>query len=223
MLKIAEKKYYRDLIIYHKDYTRKSWSFIKTMINKHRKSNIQCKFKLNNGTVTDDKKVISESFNNFFLNIGPTLAKSIPFIDKSPLSSMGDRVMESLYLQPVTFEEINNILVSLKNTAYGWDDISSAFLKLSTQQILQPLAHICNLSLTEGVISNQLKTANVIPLYKSEDPMLFNHYRNVSLLWVLSKVFKKKMYSRLLDFFLNSKSFMTINSDSETDAQLIWH
>ena len=41
MLKIAEKKYYRDLIIYHKDNTRKSWSFIKSIINKHRKSNIQ--------------------------------------------------------------------------------------------------------------------------------------------------------------------------------------
>ena len=44
----------------------------------------------------------SESFNNFFINIGPTLAKSIPFIDKSPLNSMGDRILESLYLQPVT-------------------------------------------------------------------------------------------------------------------------
>ena len=127
MLKIAEKKYHRDLIIYHKDNTRKSWSIIKNFISKHRKSNIQCKFKLNNGTVTDDKKIISESFNNFFINIGPTLAKSIPFIDKSLLNSMGDRILESLYLQPVTCEEINNILVSLKNTACGWDDISSVF------------------------------------------------------------------------------------------------
>ena len=48
---------------------------------------------------------------------------------------------------------------------------------------------------------NQLKMANVIPLYKSEDPMLFNHYRPVSLLCVLSKVFEKIMYTRLLDFF----------------------
>ena len=199
MLKIVEKKYYRDLIIYHKDNTRKSWSIIKSIINKLRKSNIQCKFKLNNGTVTDDKKVISESFNNFFINIGPTLAKSIPFVDKSPLNSMGDRILESLYLQPATCEEINNILVSLKNTACGWDDISSVFLKLSTQQILQPLFHICNLSLTEGVFPNQLKMANVIPLYKSEDPMLFNQHRPVSLLCVLSKVFEKIMYSWLLD------------------------
>ena len=55
VLKIAEKKYYRDLIIYHKGNTRKSWSIIKSIINEHRKSNVQCKFKLNNGIATDDK------------------------------------------------------------------------------------------------------------------------------------------------------------------------
>ena len=137
---------------------------------------------------------------------------------------MGDRILESLYLRPVTCKEINNILVSLKNTACGWVDISSVFLKLSTQQILQPLSPICNLSLTEGVFPNQIKLAKVIPLYKSEDPMLFNHYQPLSLLCVLSKVFEKIMFSPLLDFFLkNSKSFMTINLDSEKDAQLIRH
>ena len=42
--------------------------------------------------------------------------------------------------------------------------------------------------------------ANVIPSYKSEDHMLLNHYRPLSLLCVLSKVFRKIIYSRLLDF-----------------------
>ena len=35
--------------------------------------------------------------------------------------------------------------------------------------------------------------------------MLFNHYRPVSLLCVLSKVFEKVMYTRLLDFLENLK------------------
>ena len=76
---------------------------------------------LNDGSITDDKRVISESFNIFFINIGPILAKSIPITKKSPINSMGVRVTESLYLKPVTCEEINNILVSLKDTACGWD------------------------------------------------------------------------------------------------------
>ena len=108
--------------------------------------------------------------------------------------------MESVYLQPVTCEEISKILLDLKNTACGWDEMSASFLRLSSQFITQPLAFICNQSLTEGVFPEQLKLANVIPLYKADDPMLFNHYRPVSLLCVLSKVFEKVMYSRLLDF-----------------------
>ena len=69
VLKFAENKYHRLLIIDHKENTRKSWSVIKRIINKHRKSNIQCKFKLNNGTVTDDKKLyqkISTIFHKYW-------------------------------------------------------------------------------------------------------------------------------------------------------------
>ena len=146
------------------------------------------------------EKLYQNLSTTFFINIGPTLAKSIPITKKSPIDSMGVRVMESLYLKPVTCEEINNILVSLKYTACGWDSISAVVLRLSSQFIVQPLSYICNLSLTEGIFPDQLKLANVIPLYKSDDPMLFNHYRPVSLLCVLSKIFEKVMYSRLLDF-----------------------
>ena len=56
------------------------------------------------------------------------------------------------------------------------------------------------MSLSEGVFPTQLKFANVVPLYKCDDPMLFNHYRPVSLLCTLSKVFEKVMYNRLIKF-----------------------
>ena len=46
----------------------------------------------------------------------------------------------------------------------------------------------------------ELKLANVIPLYKSDDVFLFNNYRPVSLLCVISNVFEKVMYNRLIDF-----------------------
>ena len=45
-----------------------------------------------------------------------------------------------------------------------------------------------------------MKTANIIPLFKADDPMLFNNYRPVSLLSIFSKIFEKAMYTRLVDF-----------------------
>ena len=80
------------------------------------------------------------------------------------------------------------------------DDISAALLKLSLECIADPLVHICNPSMIEGVFPEQLKIACVLPLYKAEDPMYFNHYRPVSLLTILSKVFERLMYDRLFKF-----------------------
>ena len=40
----------------------------------------------------------------------------------------------------------------------------------------------------------------MIPLYKADDVFAFNNNRPVSLLCILSKVFEKIMYNRLIDF-----------------------
>ena len=61
-----------------------------------------------------------------------------------------------------------------------------------------PLVYICNMSLSEGVFPTQLKMANVVPLFKCDDPMMFDHYRPVSLLCTLS--FEKIRYNRLINF-----------------------
>ena len=61
--------------------------------------------------------------------------------------------------------------------------------------------------LKNTVFPEQLKIACVLPLYKAEDPMYFNHYHPVSLLNLLSKVFEKLMYDMLLNF-LNKLSII---------------
>ena len=96
--------------------------------------------------------------------------------------------------------EINKIIRALKDSATGHDDISSQFLKLALNSFVDPLTHICNMPLTDDVFPDTLKVANVIPLFKSENSMCFNHYRPVSLLCILSKVFEKITYDRQLNF-----------------------
>ena len=113
---------------------------------------------------------------------------------------MGDVVQQSLFLDPVTSEEITEIIKSLKNGALGSDEINTKIIQLSLFPIMMPLSFLCNRSLIEGMFPSELKLANVLPLFKSGDVMLFNNYRTVSLLCTLSKVFEKVMYSRLLDF-----------------------
>ena len=74
LLRAAERQYYQDLLTEHKSNLKKSWQLIKMIINK-RKCNPTCsKFKCN-GSVIENGKVIANKFNDFFINVGPTLAK----------------------------------------------------------------------------------------------------------------------------------------------------
>ena len=86
--------------------------------------------------------------------------------------------------------EVKEIVLPLKETDTGYDDIGAVFLKMSAQYIGNPLSHICNLSFVEGVFPDSLKIANVIPLYKTEDPLCFDNYRPVLLLCILLKYLK---------------------------------
>ena len=160
---------------------------------------------MNDGSINCDKSIISEKFNEFFTGIGPSLAKKIPKQSLSPLHYLGNPMVQSIFLTEVTANEINKIIQCLKNGAAGHDDITASSLKLVSVAINQPLAYLCNLSFTQGTFPQQLKLANVLPLYKADDPYSFNNYRPVSLLCVLSKVFEKVMYDRLLEFLENHK------------------
>ena len=89
LIKVAEKHHYRDLLIKYSNDTKKSWVVIKSIISKNQKIHIQGRFKNGEILITSDNELISNKFSYFIINIGPTLAKSIPRIDKSPLSYFG--------------------------------------------------------------------------------------------------------------------------------------
>ena len=65
----------------------------------------------------------------------------------------------------------------------------------------KPLTLIINQILKTGVFPSQLKIAKVIPIFKKDDNKMFNNYRPISLLPVLSKVVEKVLSSQINDFF----------------------
>ena len=67
LLKNAERNYYNDQILTNRNNIRKTWSIIKTIINKNKgDQSKQTKFMLSDGSVTDDKQAVAEKFNDFF-------------------------------------------------------------------------------------------------------------------------------------------------------------
>ena len=77
ILKKSEKQHYSDLLAANKSNIKKTWQIIKSIVNKNKMKKINSKFKLPDGSVTENKLLISNKFNDFFINIGPNLAKKI--------------------------------------------------------------------------------------------------------------------------------------------------
>ena len=145
------------------------------------------------------KKRIAESFNSFFGNVGLNLAKNIPSDSRSPTGYM-ERNPCSLAVIPASQNEIITIIKNLKQSSPRWDDISSSIVKHTCHYFIEPLMHVSNLSITQGVFPHELKVGKVIPLFKSNDPMVFSNYRPVSVLPLFSKIFERLMYNRLISF-----------------------
>ena len=103
--------------------------------------------------------------------------------------------------------EVKRVITELKSKhSCGLDGISTRILKLCPDNIALILAHIFNLSLSEGVFLKAFKQAKVIPVFKKGSTYDVNNYRPISLLPVMSKVLEKLVYTRLVSF-LNRKGF----------------
>ena len=179
------------------------------------------------GEVTSDKSTIYKPFNSFFVNIGPTLTRSFDGYIGSPQKYLTNRQINSLFLCPVTNNEIHKILDSRNDSAPGHDEIRLGPVKSVLQYIDGPFTYICNLSLNQGVFFYILKISNVIPLYKKEDPLILSNYRPVSLLCSLSKVLEKLLTAEWYHFWMKMMYYPNINLVSVnriplTLRQLCW-
>ena len=195
LIRSAERKHFHDALLEHKSNLQKSWQVIKTVINKRKYTPVNTKFKVN-GSTTNDGNVITNKFNPFFVNVGSVLAYSIASTDKNPVDYIQQDVINTLYFDPVTENEICKINGLLKDSAAGWDDLKSSMIKHIKESITVPLVHICNRSFVTGIFPSEIKIANVVPIYKSGDEMLFSNYRPVSVLPVFSKLLERLVYNR---------------------------
>ena len=65
---------------------------------------------------------------------------------------------------------------------------------------IDPLTHIINNSIQEGVFLSALKFARVVPLLKSADSNQITNFRPISVLTFFSKIFEGVMYNHLVHF-----------------------
>ncbi len=82
----------------------------------------------------------------------------------------------------------------------GHDGISSLLLKSLKDSICYPISLIINKSIETGIVPKNMKTAKVIPIYKSKEKTDIGNYRPISLLPSTSKILEKIVHYRLYNF-----------------------
>ena len=145
---------------------KKSWNVIKMVINKRKYRQCCTKF-VSNGETLEDGKLIANKFNDFFVNVGSSLAKTIPLSPKNPTDYMMQNIDTIFNINPVTEDEIVKIMGQFKDSAAGWDSLKPSIIKNIKEYVKLPLACICNLSFSTGVFPRELKLANVAPVFKA--------------------------------------------------------
>ena len=203
ILRIAEKNHFHSLLELYQGNAKKTWSILKEVINRRKQSKMSAMFKVGN-IITTDKQKIANCFNKYFVNAGDSLAKQIPHHPGSPLQYLRGNYINSLFLTPVTDDEIITIVKGLKNSSPGLDGLRTDIIKDVIRDIAKPITHICNLSFMEGVFPDSMKLAKVTPIYKKGDPKLFPNYRPISVLSIFSKILEKVMYTRLQEYIVRN-------------------
>ena len=189
--------------------SRKLWQLVNRLIGKtsNKSDTIDC-LKVDN-MLKYDPSSITNGFCDFFSNIGEQYANKIDSTD-SDINDYLDKINSNphtLFLAPTTNLEISEIINKLPpKTSSGYDNISNILLKKLRGSITTPLCIIFNKSLVEGVFPEEMKLADVVPLFKSQDRTECTNYRPISLLLSISKLLEKLVYSRTYRFLEKHES-----------------
>ena len=209
----AKSKYWILKFEESKGNIRQTWNHIRHLLNKHKnKSDFPKLLISKEGNKINGDAAIATSFNEYFTNIGPSLANSMPnlpgrhqyFLSKCKIKTP----CGSLLMHPTCSEELIAIVRNLKNkNSCGLDGITPKLLKFSIYSIIDPLINILNTSMSTGVFPTAFKQAKVIPIHKKHDTKQMTNYRPISLLSTFSKILETIVQKRLYSFMIKHDMF----------------
>jgi hypothetical protein len=104
----------------------------------------------NNSKVSfsDPIEIITNKFNEYFINVGPQLAKRIPKHDSITFEKylrLNGKYRDSMFteVERITENEVMTEIDNLSlNKSAGYDEFNAKIIKTIKQKISKPLAHI---------------------------------------------------------------------------------
>ena len=111
MKKKAKANYFNSKFTEYSSNSKKTWTLINSIISKKSKSLAES-FIIDNCLVVD-KNIIANKFNSHFANAGLQLAETLPETQLGFRNFLPERIMNSMFLTPVTSDELSKLVNSL--------------------------------------------------------------------------------------------------------------
>ena len=176
-----------------------------------------------NGYIVTDEKTIANIFNIHFVNIVKSL--NLPqWAPQSTAKVTHDKLNNILlkyedhpsiffikgnFKEPeklfcfdyATEDEIRNIINSLDTKKSTSGFIPLWVIKKFQQILLRPLTECINFCLSTGSFPDDLKLAEVVPIFKKDDNLDKSNYRPISILPAISKIYERILFNRISKYF----------------------
>ena len=212
IIRLSKEAYYSKLMEQSRNNIKATWKVINSLISKNSgKSEFPKSIKKSNDIIYNKAEIANE-FNDFFVNIGPNLARDIVQPgNNDEVENLVEINSNTMFLNAVHESEVMDIVKAFKSKrSTDNNGIDMALVKDTIEGLVRPLTYIFNLSIKTGIFPDQMKIAKVIPLYKAGEKDQLSNYRPVSLLPQFSKILEK-LFVKRLDSFIEKHSILSDN------------
>jgi hypothetical protein len=189
--------------------SKQKWSCVNSVLGRNRAKNKIGKIE-DGQVLTENNERKATLFNDYFSNIGKTLAESI---ERRPTDNINkfrtlNMSMRSIFFSPCSDAEVALIIQNLEDgKSPGSDRIGVTLVKRCRTVLSSILTKIFNDCITVGIYPDGMKVARVVPIYKGGSKKEISNYRPISVLSVFNKIFEKLIYERLASFLEHQTFF----------------
>ena len=201
LIRKLKRKFLKNKFEEHKSNLKKTWQLINDVMGRDKRDTTSDLFIINQEEITDPK-LIADHFNEFFVNIA-SASDNNEFEENGFKTYLNaQHSYDEFHFDLINNQHTTSIISHIKTKySYGYDEISSALLKIIMIEISPSLTLIINQCLTTGIFPDNLKIAKIIPIYKKGNSKLIDNYRPISLLPTISRIFETAIYSQLYEYF----------------------
>lgn len=199
---IAEEKsiYYNNIIHNSNNKIKSIWKIVNNKLKRNNNNN-NISIIDENGKHITDQMLVAGCLGEYFSSVTEKKLNVHFGIARSTSCTVSNINPKTFFFSPVTETDVSITIAKLRNSnSKGCDDISTKVVKYISACVAEPLSHLINYCVEQGLFPNTLKTAMLVPIPKNTADLSITNFRPISVLSTISKIIEKITSDKINNF-----------------------